>query len=218
MHPDLATESLDAATTSSLLASNDDLSSSDLESLAAAFEASARARSVTPVLDKDAKSASSSFVLPAMVSREALTRQIHLLELSNKEITSIADAKAKSYELKIASLEGEIVELQKKNLTIAKLRAETTDKSAADQITHDDFQGLAKLNSDILQQNSDLRIECARLRSKLEFFAGSAETDDSETGASFVKGVPTAVAEEVGRILNPKSNMVPLVLGTHPAR
>ncbi len=71
-----------------------------------------------------------------------------------------------------------------------------------------EIQSLAMLNNDLLLQNSDLRIECNRLKSKLEYFAGAVETDESETGASFVRGIPENVMQEVGRILNPKANMV----------
>ncbi len=66
------------------------------------------------------------------------------------------------------------------------------------------------MNNELLQQNSDLRLECARLKSKLDAMGATIDQmEDSESSLSIARALPNGVMEEVGRILNPKTNMLP---------
>ena len=64
------------------------------------------------------------------------------------------------------------------------------------------FHGLTKLNSDLLQQNSQLRVERDTLKSKLSVFQGSFDSDLSEDPHQNI-GTTKDVMKEVDRILNP---------------
>lgn len=74
--------------------------------------------------------------------------------------------------------------------------------------------GLAKLNDELLQQNSQLRVECGLLKSKLEKHVKNASANDyydldtSESISIMLPRVPQNIKDQVERILHPKSTMV----------
>jgi chromosome segregation ATPase len=71
-----------------------------------------------------------------------------------------------------------------------------------------DIRGLTQLNTELLQQNTELRIQRDSLKAKLQMFQNSIESDSSEPTTT----PRSAIKSEIGKILNPKKfSMLPVL-------
>ncbi|KAI8892417.1 hypothetical protein BC833DRAFT_625846 [Globomyces pollinis-pini] len=129
-------------------------------------------------------------------TREALERQLKVLELSKHEISVASDAKSHAYKLKLKTLESAMIDLQTKNMVNKKeidnrILKELNDKlKGTESSVHIDppdlktiqkeLDGLTKLNTELLRENSRLRHERELVSNKL--MSNGIELDIDESG------------------------------------
>ena len=193
-----------------LFSHNGDLSSLQNAGLIATTEESSDISSIKqPILIESLKKArfktdQSEIEARHLTELQGLQSRIKLLESTNLEPILISNQAEKLLKDKIASLEAVITTLKLEN-TPANSRQEDKTRYLQASLAEKakSLKGLAKLNNELLGQNSDLRVENSRLKSMLEVYGNTPDLD-TETSTSIPhRGISKEVSAEVGRILNP---------------